>query len=222
MIKQLKILIKLLPSAYRFKLSLVGAAIMYLVGIVMALSFPGNGIGIVFLMMGPIWVSQLIISLSVSNLVQVSPFKKALHTYLSTAANFISMILSYLVVLLVDGINRYIHPEYTDNDGISLFLACFFFVIAFTLYVSFCYKYFIVSSIFLVIGVQVVGVYYNFSMYLGENTLPFGISAPFPLLILSGFGIIFVSSLLQYGISLLLYKRPLSKTAQYAGLRKYM
>ena len=90
MIKQLKILIKLLPSAYRFKLSLVGAAIMYLVGIVMALSFPGNGIGIVFLMMGPIWVSQLIISLSVSNLVQVSPFKKALHTYLSACLLYTS------------------------------------------------------------------------------------------------------------------------------------
>ena len=114
MIRQLKILFRLLPLSHRFKISIIAMSFMNILGIAMTLIYPGAGIGILFLMMGPIWMSQLITSLTVSDMVQASPLKKALQTRLVAAATFLSLIVSYLLVIVLDGINRYLYPAYTD------------------------------------------------------------------------------------------------------------
>jgi len=218
--RQLELLMKLLPSAYRFRISIIGMSIMYLLGIAMALVFPGEGLGVLFLMMGPIWLSQLMISLTVSNMVQMSPLKKALHTHLLAIVTFISSGLSYLLVIILDKINRYIYPSYTDGESICQYLTCCFIVVLFTLYISFCYKYFLLSNIVLFIGVEAVTMLNSFVPFIPAHAVMPDI--PPLLAALLGFAAICLSALAQYGITCLLYKKPLSKTSQYAGLRKQM
>ena len=124
MIRQLKILFRLLPLSHRFKISIIAMPFMNILGIAMTLIYPGAGIGILFLMMGPIWMSQLITSLTVSDMVQASPLKKALQTRLVAAATFLSLVVSYLLVIVLDGINRYLYPAYTDTESIYERLEC--------------------------------------------------------------------------------------------------
>lgn len=220
MIYQLKLLIKLIPFTYRCKLSVLGMVIVYILGIVITLVFPGEELGGLFLMMGPIWLSQLIISLTVSDMVQASPLKKALHTHLLAAATFICSVVSYLLVIILDEICRFIYPAYTDGDCAFQRLTCCGIVVLFALYVSFCYKYFVLSSIMLFVGVEAIVMFHSYIAFTPQHMA--NLNIPLPLATLLGFVVIFLGALMQYGITCLLYKKPLSKRAQYAGLRKQM
>lgn len=221
MIRQLKILFRLLPLSHRFKISIIAMSFMNILGIAMTLIYPGAGIGILFLMMGPIWMSQLITSLTVSDMVQASPLKKALQTRLVAAATFLSLIVSYLLVIVLDGINRYLYPAYTDTESIYERLECCIIIFLFVLYISFCYKYFVLSSIVFFIGIETITMLSSFERF---NPVHHGIAmnVPLPLMTLIGFVVICLSSLMQYGITCLLYRKPLSKAAQRSGLRKQM
>ena len=216
MIRQLKILFRLLPLSHRFKISIIAMPFMNILGIAMTLIYPGAGIGILFLMMG-----QLITSLTVSDMVQASPLKKALQTRLVAAATFLSLVVSYLLVIVLDGINRYLYPAYTDTESIYERLECCIIIFLFVLYISFCYKYFVLSSIVFFIGIETITMLSSFERF---NPVHHGIAmnVPLPLMTLIGFVVICLSSLMQYGITCLLYRKPLSKAAQCSDLRKQM
>ena len=102
MIKQIKMSIKLLRYTFGMKMCIGLGVVFLLCGVAMSLMPEELGLsGSFFLIATAMWATQLFYSLSVSSLVQSSPYKKAAQTSMPAIISFLSFLGSYAVILLL-------------------------------------------------------------------------------------------------------------------------
>jgi len=183
-----------------------------------AANFGGNGTGAMLLMATAMYPTQMLYNVCGSQLVQSSPYKRAIMTSLTTIVTLCCGILHYLVVMGIEGIRILINPEAAGNSAYIILLTGMFLLLI-EVYLAIAYRYFQVSM-FVMIG-SITGFYYLFGIT-GDGAIALqclsGISIP--AAIAAGLGFAVLGSLLQYGISLLVYKIPISRSAIYGLLRQ--
>lgn len=222
MITNLKLGWKTIKYAHGFKGNIAAAVIMAGFGLLisaanMAMGILG-GLGGIFMIISAMFPAQLIYSLSMSALVQTSPAKKRMQTAVPAAITCSSMMVMYLFFVLVNVIMAAVKPEYAAQICSQL-LSVSFFAFMIMLYVSVCYKYFWVSFVmfFAVYSFCFLGMAYESPL----RSDIFGADAgSFLLAALIGLAVIAAGGFVEYGVSLLVYKAPMSKRAQAASLRK--
>lgn len=176
--------------------------------------------GDVFLLIVSVYPVQIIYTLSISNFIASSPIKKRMQTSVPVTICCFNMLAIYLVNALCKGIMLSGHPENIGTACAELVSLAGFGVI-FMLYLALAYKYFLVS---IVAGILVY--YYTGIRLDGINSVWSGIFdnsvGSFALALLIGLVCIVIGGFGQYGLTLLVYKAPISKYALSAVVRKEM
>lgn len=217
MIKQLKMGIRMLRYGFGIKTSLIFVSFFLIVGVVLSL-FPLQleWQSSFFILINGMWAVQLIYSVCVSNLVQTSPWKKAMQTSIPAIICFLVSAVLYLLTVLL----RLPHlasagpQEMPYITGTLIFDG--FLVFFIMIYVGMAYKLFIFSTVlFFGIFMSITLIYQIFIQRMAG-----GIS--FGAAVVIGFLEIVAGAFAEYGISLLVYKLPLAKGAQFRVLQKYM
>lgn len=217
--KDLKLGVQLLKYAYGRKGVIACAMVSFVMGIPLcvasmleAIRFPG---GYLFLL-AAFMPCQSVISLYASDLVMASPARRRLEISVYTMMQFAGSIVPYLLVLVMGGIVAVCSPEQIRNVCRQLILTSVFAVII-SLYSAACRKYFIVSTIAFVLIFVFLEAFGDVKWWLPSAEDGWGLFAGAVLL---GMVLILCSGGLLYLISLALYKAPMSKLCQTAGLRK--
>lgn len=223
MINDLRLGIKTLKYAHAVKSTLILGGLMMLMGIAVCIlnlavenSFPGG----YFMMITTLFLLQLLYSVNMSNLVQASPVKKRLQTSVPAVMSTCCMLASYLLSVLTEGIIAYFRPERMDYICWQLLFTIVVMGVI-RLYVAICYKYFVVGT---VIFVVIFCVCYSCWMSDGGRLISFwgGGWTMFALTTAAGVAFILICGVLQYLLSLAVYKAPMSKRAQVASLRRQL
>lgn len=224
MINDLKLGLKTIKYAHGVKSNLAGSIIMIAVGLFLyAVNIMMEGyIGVpggIFMILSAMFPVQMIFSLSASNLVQSSPAKKRMQTSVPAMISCGGMLVMYVLYAGMGAVLAVVRPQNISkicNEFVTMSLFAFLIM----LYIAVAYKYFWVSCI-MFLGV------YSFTycgMVLGNGIMPDNMfssdAGSFLLAMGIGLAIIVAGGFAQYGISLLVYKAPMSKMAQAASLRK--
>ncbi len=216
LIESWRFAIRCMKLSYNLKMNLICGVVVFVIALVQEIANHGyNGIGAMLLMTVAMYPAQMIYSICGSQLVQSSPYKKSIMTSLTTVITFCGGILYYLLVIGIEGIRVIVDPEAAGNSArIILFAGMLLMLIK--VYVSVVYRYFFVSVIVMVGSITIYFYLFTnntiFSQWLSEMSMPAAIIA--------GLCFAVLGSLLQYGISLLLYKKPISRSAIYGMLRQ--
>ena len=157
---------------------------------------------------------QMMYSLSASNLVQSSPFKKKMQTSVPAVFACVNMLILHIVNILIHWRIIVRHPESAQRmtQELLIQILSMLFLMA---YMAVVYKFFVISTC-LFVGFffpTYVGKIHMF-VSLENNNLVFWKIAVLGLAVIAAGGVI------QYMLSLLVYKVPISKMAQSASLRK--
>ena len=178
----------------------------------------GFDMGAVFLFCGAMFPMQMVISIDVGTLTQTSSLKKKLQTSIPSAFMGIGAILALTIVVLIRAVAVWgygVEMELLRNlVWVSLMGAVLI------IYCGFIYKFFIASIVILYLLMMGLGGFSGFLYGMGE-ALPEFFKAMSPgVSILLAYVILIAAIGLQYGLSFLLYKRPISKYAFSACLRR--
>lgn len=224
MISDLKLGFRMLRYGHGVKSNLIGGTLMLIAGVIMqTFSILSNGVvpnsSGVILLIGAMFPIQIIYSLSVSNLIQVSPAKKRMQTSVPAVMLGCCMLAIYLIHILNSAIITAVQPQklqYTCNQTVELA----FFAACMMCYLAVCYKYFFVSVIMFI-------AVYSYTLYSTTHSMTLlsvfrGNRTSLLLAAVTGIVIIIAGGFLQYGLSCLVYKAPMSKMAQGNMLRKTM
>lgn len=176
--------------------------------------------GDVLMMILVMFPAQIIYSLSVSNLVQSSPAKKRMQTSVPATVTCFCVIALYLLLSLINGIMIIRHPEYIRAICVETVTMAVF-VVFIMISIAVAYKHFWMSFIagfavyYMISARMTIVEKFQFEIF-SSNAGSFALALVIGLIIivLGGFG--------QYGVSLLVYKAPMSKYAQSAAVRKEM
>lgn len=202
----------------------VCCSIFLVLGLLMTIGFAVLGVaggpGDVFLIIVVMFPTQVIYTLSISNLVQSSPAKKRMQTSVPATVDCFNMMILYLVNALCKGIVMTRHPELVGTICVEMVTLAGFAAFI-MLYMGVGYKYFWTGIV-----PCIIVYYFTYSRLDAVNKIRFGIfgnsAGSFALALVIGLVIIVLGGFGQYGLSLLVYKAPMSKYAQSATVRKEM
>jgi len=224
MISDLKLGFKLMKYGHAAKLSFIASIITVVFGLlytVLAIFGYSNFPGGYFIMMSALFLMQLLATVNVSNLVQSSPAKKRLQTRIPALLSVALMLVGHLLNVISLSVFACIWPDTIGNICTQIILTDFIMGIV-MLYYGICYKKFMLGTIlFFVVFFSTYG-----AILEGElqwRLIP-GLSFRGNLILTAviGLAVILVCGVLNYLISLALFKEPMSKWAQGARLRKQM
>lgn len=222
MLKDFKLGIRVLKYAHSARMTMIIAGVMVLFGILITplnlinkeASLPCG----YFIMLSVLFLIQLISSVSIAKLAQASPAKKRLQTSVPTMLNLVFMSSGFFLSAVVEYICILLRPEETQLiAGRLLFTAVIMGVVI--LYSAVAYKLFFLGTVFFLV------IFFTCYVFLSDGGWTVRLwesSGLFWQVVLIGFAIIALCCLLQYGISLALYRLPMSKYAQSATLRKQL
>lgn len=210
--------IKCMKYSYNLKTTLICAGVMFALGLLYEVTDISNGIGIYFMVLVAMYPAQLLYSICGSQLVQSSPYKKTLMTSLPTVITLCGSLPIYLLVIIIQGVRAIMNPE-TAGQSVYAILMAGMTLLFLDIYVGIVYKYFWVSMVIMCVSLSFF--YVNFG-FIGSSSLITQISrcSPMPVAIAVGLCLVLLGSLLQYGVSLLVYKKPISKRAIYGMMRQ--
>lgn len=223
MINDIKLGIKIMRYGHGLVLNIILGAWFLVIGIfVIILSMSGyliNWSGGLFAIAAAMMPMQIIYSLNTSNMVLSSPVRKKMQTVVPAVMTCIGTLIIYLVVDLLILIMVCINP---DRISVACNLVAWQIVVAvfFMIYIPICYKYMVAA---IILGIIVWICATSLILLMPDvNTFSYfnkGISS---FLMISALGLpaIAIGGFLQYLLSLLFYKAPVSKYSQNVYLRK--
>jgi len=219
MIKQIKLSFKLLKYAYGIPSCSLFALLFLITGIVVkCIVPPGNFISLLIMYSG-LWVGQLFYSFGVSKWVRSSAWVKKIETSMLVLLNIITMLALYGVVVIISLIQlqgasekqmTFIYIELVISGVIASILM---------LSLAFAYKYFFGMMLFFCLGGFFGGTLIGFF-----REMNFFVTVDITLgkSIIIGVLMILLGGVLQYGLSMLIYRKPISKWSQLNALSKHM
>lgn len=213
-----RLVVKCIKLSYNLKANLFSFGFLFVMALVYEITNFVSGVGTIMMLTMAMYPTQMIYSVCGSQLVQSSPHKKAIMTSLPTAITFCCGILTYLAVIAIEGIRAIRNPESVEYNT-RLILLGGIMLLYLNIYVGIAFKYFWVALIAM-IGFM-MGFYYLVGIT-GNSVIALswfsGISMPVAIAV--GLCLAVLGSLLQYGVSLLVYKKPISRRAIYGLLRQ--
>lgn len=229
MIKQLKMGIKLLPYCHGVVVNSISAVIMLAVGMwieihPVRLAVPRTefnamqNIGGFMILIAAMWPLQMLISLNVPGMIAASPWKKRIQTSVFALVSGACYLVAYLLVVAIK-LFKYSGGS-IDYDMLVVELLGFpFSILLLNVYMAFALKYFVASTIVFCTVISITmnlhGVFYYFGWFSVENiTVPMAIGV--------GLFSILLGMALDYIVTWLLYKKPVSKYSQINSLKKKM
>lgn len=224
MINDLKLGLKTLRYGSNLVSQAICGIVFYVLGLTMSIGSKLFGVvlgatGDVFMIIAALFPAQMLYSLSVSKLVQSSPSKKRMQTSVPTIISAFCLMGTYLLCSLINGIIIAVHPEYTGAVCAEMLIMAIYAVII-QLSIGSAYKHFWVS---IVLGVATYFfVDFQFISFRRGFEILGGAAGSFWQVLVLGLILIMLGSLGQYGLTLLVYKAPMSKYAQCGSLRKEM
>ncbi len=221
MIQECKLSMRLLRYGHTYRSSLVFGGIFLAMGIALSLlSIWGDGVpmsGYMFAMPA-ILLLQTLWSLSVARFGLTSPKRKHLQTTLPAVLCLFLLTPQYLLVVLLQGVIAAVMPErFYVCCVVVLYTA--FFVGVVTIYAGFCYKIFFLATVFLTTMMCITIPYQKMLQPFLKDRLSAN-GGTYLLVSVSGLLFIWFTVAVQLWVSRLLYRKPLSKWAQYRDLRQ--
>lgn len=221
MIKQLKIGFKMLRHTHGIVSCTLGVMICFLFGVVIMVSpasseILGNAVGAYFIGMVPIFIMQMFYSLQASSMIATSAYAKKMQTSIPSLVSGIGYIITYAIVAGIQMVKANITPENSGYIALETVLIAVLWLV-FASYMGAALKYFVISTVLFFVFFCVISSVLNLGRFFG-----FALDIPVWTAGVLGFVIVIAGCFAQYGISLLLYKRPMSKYAQLSSLRKTM
>lgn len=202
---------------YGLKMSIGFVAFFVLAGILLSFVSEMTPGGAYMIMVAGMWPVQMICSLGTANFVRSSPWKRSVETTAPTLLGFLNFLACYLIVFLT------CLPRFVAGTQESTAIAGDMIIVGTltALMMVFCgmaYKYMVAATITFFAAYLMIITFSNiFKFWLVEHS-----SMPFFVGALIGLAEIVAGAVAEYAITCVLYKRPMSKSAQFAGLRKYM
>lgn len=216
MIKKIKLGFRMMRYCFGLKSCLSGMILFFAVGLLMQLIPVADPvIPNFFLMIVIIWPSQLIYSLSVSDMIGTSPKKKEMQTMIPALVCGSFAVVIYLLTAALDFGHR---NEGTARSALLIGALC---ACSILLYSSVVYKFFIGSTIAFFIIYGGIGRLRVLSLVSG-SVQDFFDALSYQAAVGIGLLMILASVLAEYVISVLMYRFPLAKRAQMKGLQKTM
>lgn len=217
--EKMRFIIKCMRYSSRLKTNLIGLVCMAVLGLVYEILDFSSGMGSCFILISAMYPAQLLYSVCMSQLVQASPYKKALMTSMVTLLTFCSGLIFYLLVIGVKSVWIVLDPSQAGRRAGEI-LAAGLFLVMIEIYTAVVFRYFwggiiIVSVIMVGVYSSIIstdGIFHSLGQLLSR--------CPLPAAIVLGLCLALLGGLLQYGMSLLLYNRPISKRAIYGVLRQ--
>lgn len=219
MINDIKLGMKMMRYGHMFKMNIFLSVVYLVGGSVIAIGLDNVSGGLFFIVAG-MMPGQIICSLNTSSMVLTSPARKKMQTTIPTVLSCLGMFSMYIVVDLLFLIKACIFPYWFPAVCKAIVLMLVFAVLT-MIYMPIACKYMAVSTFVYVI--IVILLYTGANMYMPMvDSLAFfnkGISS-FVLISALGLFVIAVGGFLEYLLSLLVYKAPVSKYSQSVYLRK--
>ena len=174
--------------------------------------------GSVFLFCAVMFPTQMLISLDMSEMVQTSPYKKALQTSIPAKISACGGVLVLAWATLLKGI-VYATGNISGNLGWQL-LQIGIWMFLLMIFNGVCYKFFIISLIIMYILMFGLGMSAGMASF-GKGGMMSGMVQIHPILaVVLDIGLILLGALAEYGIASLFYKFPLSKSAFGAAMKR--
>lgn len=222
--KELRRIFRLIKYGYGFKLTMVLSVVLTVLGLV----FLGIGYGMpygdnvqpallctLYIMLGPISFIQILYSLLFSNMVKASPKNYTLDILVPNRFIIITGSITYLLSFVGAWIGAKRTPALAESYVIVI-LGCGLFVAVLAVYFAIAYKYFVAGTIGFLVGF--LGVYGGIAALLLKKSLAFTMTSASLL----GAAVAAVGIVVSCILRRLLYKKPVSKLASGASLRKMM
>lgn len=220
LIEKWRLAINCIKLSHNLKVNLISGGILCVMGLVYEIGIGNlaNGIGAIMLLTASMYPAQMIYSVCGSQLVLSSPHKKALMTSVPTIITSCSGIVFYLVVIGIEGIRAAGSPEAAADSARTILVAGMALVLL-EIYVGLAFKYFAVSVVAMICCL--FGSYYLAGLF-GDAiaVMPWLSEISIPVAAAVGLCLAALGSLLQYGVSLLVYKKPISRSAIYGLMRQ--
>lgn len=217
--KDLKLGFQFLKYAYGRKGVIACAVVSFVLGIpicIVDILEAINSAGGYFFLLAAMMPCQGLISLYASDLVMASPARRRLEIAVYTMMQFAGSIVSYLMVLVIGGIVAVCSPGQIRNVCSQLILTAVF-AVTISLYLAACRKYFTVSTIIVILVFIFLEAFTDVEWWLPSMEDGWGLFAG---VVLMGMALIVCSGGLLYLLNIVLYKAPMSKLSQTAGLRR--
>ncbi len=223
MIHDLKMSFKLIKFGFQAKMQIVFMLIFFFVGLAMEVLGDGTyWLGAWFVLLSPMYFAQLLYGLLMSNMVMASPYNRRLQTAMSAVVMFVFSMLCMTLLVVIKLWKLLVHPEFKDAILTTL-LASGVAVFVISTYTAVVYKKFAIAFIILMLTVGGVSGWSGYITGMGEHiVLPILHQMSFGAVVAASYGCVLLGILMQYGMSCLLYRKPLSEYAQGAMMRKYL
>ena len=210
--------IKCMKLSYNIKANLIIMGFMFVMALGYEIFYIAEGMGALLLMLLAMYPAQLVCSVCGSQLVLSSPYKKTLMTSLPTILTLCSSMILYLAVICIEAVRVHMTPETADRSS-RIVLYCGIMLILLDICVGLAYKYFVMSLI--IMSVSMIGFYYLSGMIgMGTAILQYIPEIPMPIAAVLGLCLALTGNALQYGVYLLVYKKPMSRRAMFGLLRQ--
>ena len=223
----------MLRYAFGIKGNSVAAVIMVIAGL--ALEFISHGtnfLGSFFVVVLSMFPVQFLYSISLSDHVASSPYRKRLQTSMPTLMNLTLNIGIFTLLNIIKAVEIYLFPEDAELIiGSLIMLSIAELILA--IYTGIVFKYYILATIILVVFFSIFGgiggwimafqeqVYSFYSLFAATGYIFMG-RMSFGGAVIISYVLIFVGAGFQYLVSLAIYRKPLSKRAQGAAMKRYL
>lgn len=209
--------IKCMRLSYNLKINLLCMGFLFILAILQEIFYISGGSGAFMLLIIAMYPAQLVSSVCGSQMVLSSPYRKPLMTSLPTVLNLCSGMAVYLAIIGIELIRVHMIPQLA-NFSSFIILSCGIILLLLDIYVGLAYKCFALSLV--ILSVSMIGFYYMSGIGRGTALSQNPFCLPLPIAIAAGLCLALVGSALQYGISRLVYKKPMSRFAIFGLLRQ--
>lgn len=217
MFKDLTLGLKLLKYGYKMKLNVVMIILILGIGVVMEIATKGTSpIGGFYLMLCGLFAYQMIISLDISAMIQTTAMKKKLQVKIPVIVSTLFYLVTFTFLIVERAIMINADPDNKEQLLFTLFTIVVMMFATF-LFSGVCYKFMFVAMILLIIVISsstvVLQILWNVG--LGAKMMNMGLG----MIAVLGYVAILSGALIEYAISSLLYRFPLSDFA-FRGIFK--
>lgn len=211
MLKEIKIGFTMLNYSYQLKYNLIVCAIILIVGFVVEYVTKGtNVIGAFYMTLLGMYSYQFIVSMTLSEFIQTTPYKYKLQVTIPSLCSFVIYMITYTLVIIEKHFMMAANPNrYEDYVmGICMlivFLGCSF------IFTAVMYKYFYAGMILFIVMIMFFSSGFSFFWYTGLSEVMCKIGAT--NLLIAGYFVVMLGCLCQYFVSKALYRVSLSERA---------
>lgn len=215
MIKDFILGIRLLKYCYGIKTNVACAMLFLAAGALLLFRMPDNGIWTIYLVGSGAFLAQILSSLNATAMANSSPRRKALNTLIPMILSLPLYLLLYGASCLVELWMLYKGKVWEQELAQSVIMAGLV-MMWFMVYIGGAFKYFVASLMMAVVAILFIIFGGNIIFAILEPHISIGAA------LLIGLAEVLLGVVLQYLLSLLLYRQSASKAAQMRQLQKYM